>query len=189
MNVSAPESPAQTNDRTALRLESKMNQKPIVKKIGILCAVALGVALPLVSSAGDYRDSYRDGDNRRHAAIEGVWDTTVTITTCDTNITIRTFRGTNLFEEDGSNVATSVAAPTPTLGRWRYLGGRKYSAIGRFFRYDLSGVFQGWTQLSRAIDMKPDGQSFTSVVKTELFDIFDNPVGTSCGTELSKRIY
>jgi hypothetical protein len=141
--------------------------------------------LPIISSASDYREP----DGRRHAAIEGVWDTTVTITTCDTNIILRTFRGTNLFGEDGSNVATSVAAPTPTLGRWRYLGGRKYVAIGRFFRYDLSGTFLGSTQLSRSIEMKPDGQSFTSVVKSELFDIFDNPVGTGCGSELSKRIY
>ena len=162
-----------------------MNQKLTGKKMGWLCAVVLGIALPPVGSAGDFRD----GDGGRRSVIEGVWDTTVTITTCDTNIVLRTFRGTNLFEDDGSNVATSVAAPTPTLGRWRHLGGRKYFAIGRFFRYDPSGVFQGWTQLARTIEMKPDGQSFTSVVKTDLFDIFDNPVGTGCGTELSKRIY
>jgi len=148
-------------------------------------AALLGMALPIISAAGDFRD----GDGRHHDAIEGVWDTTVTLLTCDTNIILRTFRGTNLFEEDGSNVATSVAAPTPTLGRWRHVGGRRYFAIGRFFRYDPAGTFLGWTQLSRTIEMKPDESSFTSKVKTELFDIFDNPVGTSCGSELSKRIY
>ena len=148
-------------------------------------AALMGIALPIIGTAGEFRD----GDGRHQASIEGVWDTTVTLTTCDTNIIVRTFRGTNLFEEDGSNIATSVAAPTPTLGRWRHLGGRRYFAIGRFFRYDSVGTFQGWTQLSRTIEMKPDEASFTSVVKTELFDIFDNPVGTGCGTELSKRIY
>jgi hypothetical protein len=150
-----------------------------------LLAALLGLALPIVSDAGDFRE----GDGRHHASIEGVWDTTVTLTTCDTNIILRTFRGTNLFEEDGSNVATSVAAPTPTLGRWRHLGGRRFSASGRFFRYDPAGTFLGSTQLTRTIEMKPDEQTFTSVVKTELFDVFDNPVGTGCGTELSKRIY
>jgi hypothetical protein len=154
-------------------------------KTGLALAVLLGMALPIVSNAGDFRA----GDGRHQASIEGVWDTTVTITTCDTNIIVRTFRGTNLFEEDGSNIATSVAAPTPTLGRWRHLGGHRYFAIGRFFRYDPAGTFLGWTQLSRTIEMKPDEQSFTSIVKTDLFDIFDNPVGSGCGTELSKRIY
>jgi hypothetical protein len=45
------------------------------------------------------------------------------------------------------------------------------------------------TQLSRSIEIKPDGQSLLSVVKTDLFDISDSPVGTGCGSELSKRIY
>lgn len=66
---------------------------------------------------------------KREEARIGVW-------ICDTNIILRTFRGTNLLEEAGSNIATSVAAPT--LGRWRHLDGRRYFAIGRFFRYDAA---------------------------------------------------
>lgn len=148
-------------------------------------AILLAMLLPVIGAAGDFRDE----PGRHRAAIEGVWDTTVTVLTCDTKIILRTFRGTNLFEEDGSNVATSVAAPTPTLGRWRFLGGRRFFAIGRFFRYDPAGTFLGWTQLSRTIEMKPDESVFTSTVKIEQFDIFDNAVGESCGTEISKRIY
>jgi hypothetical protein len=162
-----------------------MKMKQTIAKTRWVLAAVLGMLLPLVGDAGDFRD----GDSRHQAAIEGVWDTTVTLFTCDSHIILRTFRGTNLFEEDGSNVATSVAAPTPTLGRWRYLGGRRYVAIGRFFRYDPAGTFLGWTQLTRTIEMKPDEQSFASVVKTDLFDVFDNAVGAGCGSELSKRIY
>ena len=86
------------------------------------------------------------------------------------------------------SIRENVAAPPPTLGRWHHLGGSKYLAIGRCFRIGPA-FFLGVTQLTRTVNMQPDGKAFTSEVQTELFDVYDNPIGNGCGKELSKRIY
>jgi hypothetical protein len=38
-------------------------------------------------------------------------------------------------------------------------------------RLEVGGVFEGMTRVTRAIEMAPDGKSFTSVVSTQMFDI------------------
>jgi hypothetical protein len=68
-------------------------------------------------------------------------------------------------------VATSEAVPPASLGRWRWTGGRTFRAQFQFMRLEVGGVFEGMTQVTRAIEMAPDGKSFTSVVSTQMFDI------------------
>jgi len=130
--------------------------------ISTLCkAVALGliVALPATSFGGDALTALRG----RPLSIEGVWDSKVTLQVCGAGPVIRTFRAVNLFEHHGALVATSEAVPPPSLGQWRWTGGRTFRAQFQFMRLGAGAVFEGMSRVTRAIEMAPDGKSFTSV--------------------------
>jgi hypothetical protein len=102
---------------------------------------------------------------------------------------IRTFRAINLFEHHGELVATSEAVPPPSLGRWRWTGGRTFRAQFQFMRLGAGGVFEGMTRVTREIRMARDGNSFTSVVTTQFFDVADTLFSEGCGREVATRVW
>jgi hypothetical protein len=153
-----------------------------LKKILTLGLLAL---LPVISSANGNQSSF-DG---RHPWIEGVWDSTVTLQACGSNVTLRSFRALNSFEVTGALVATSEVAPPPSLGRWRWLGGRSFKAQFQYLRLGASGVFEGMTRVTRVIELAPDGRSFTGVVSTQLFDVADTVFAEGCGKEAATRVF
>jgi len=121
--------------------------------------------------------------------VEGVWDSTVTLQVCGGGPVVRTFRALNVFEHDGSLVATSEVAQPPSLGKWRWTGGRTFRAQFQYMRFGAGGVFEGMTRVSRAIEMAADGKSFTSVVSSQLFDITDTVFSEGCGREMATRVF
>jgi hypothetical protein len=50
-------------------------------------------------------------------------------------------------------------------------------------------VFEGMTRVTRDIQMARDGNSFTSVVSTQFFDVADTLFATGCGKEVATRVY
>lgn len=123
--------------------------------------------------------------------IEGVWDSVVIVHACgDTGAEIRSFRALNLFQRDGSLVATSVAVPPPSLGKWKWLGGRRYRAEFRLLRLDPAGDFAGSQQVTRLIELGPTPDTFSSVVRIEVFGIDDQPLGApGCAMETARRVF
>lgn len=153
-------------------------QKTILRR-----AVLLAALLPFTALG-------TGGSPAKGRGIEGVWDSTVTLTSCqDPTIILNTFRALNLFDRHGSLVATSQVAPPPSLGKWQSLGGRRYRASFRFQRFGASGVFEGLTQVTREIRLAADGDSFTGVVEISLYDVTDVPFASGCGLEAAKRLY
>jgi hypothetical protein len=149
--------------------------------------VTLGLilALPATTFGGDALGAFHG----RPPSIEGVWDSTVTLQVCGGGPVIRAFRAINLFEHHGALVATSEAVPPPSLGRWRWTGGRTFRAQFQYMRLGASGVFEGMTRVTRAIEMAPDGASFTSVVSTQFFDVANTLFAEGCGKESATRVY
>jgi len=149
--------------------------------------VTLGliVAVPATTFGGDALTAFHG----RAPSIEGVWDSTVTLQVCGGGPVIRAFRAINLFEHHGALVATSEAVPPPSLGRWRWTGGRTFRAQFQFMRLGASGVFEGMTRVTRSIEMAPDGTSFTSVVSTQFFDVANTLFAEGCGKESATRVY
>lgn len=124
------------------------------------------------------------------SAIQGTWDSTVTLTSCqDPTIVIASFRALNQFDRHGALVATSQVAPPPSLGTWKWLGGRRYRASFRFMRFGAGGAFEGFTQVTRVIRLAADGKSFTGVVATKLYDLSDTAFAEGCGSESASRVY
>lgn len=123
-------------------------------------------------------------------AIEGVWDSTVTLTVCQNpSVVIAQFRALNQFNRHGSLVATSQVAPPPSLGAWEWLGGRSFRASFRFQRFGAGGVLEGTTKVTRDIRLSADGNSFTGVVATELYDLGNTLFARGCGAEAATRLY
>lgn len=121
--------------------------------------------------------------------IEGVWDSRVSLHSCaDPTIALASFRALNQFNRHGSLVATSQVAQPPSLGQWKWLGGRRYRAVFRFQRFGAGGVFEGLTQVTRVIRLNADGKTFASEVTTELYDLSDTLFITGCGKEEAARI-
>ncbi|HJY39143.1 MAG TPA: hypothetical protein VJ299_16825 [Steroidobacteraceae bacterium] len=146
--------------------------------------VGLIAALPATTFGGEAETLFHS-----RPSIEGVWDSTVTLQVCGGGPVLRTFRALNLFEDDGSLVATSEAVPPPSLGRWRWLGGRTYRAQFQFMRLGAGGIFEGMTRVTRQIQMAADGKSFTSVVSTQVFDVTDTLFAEGCGKESATRVF
>jgi hypothetical protein len=146
--------------------------------------VGLIAALPATTFGGEVETLFHS-----RPSIEGVWDSTVTLQGCGGGPVLRTFRALNLFEDDGSLVATSAAVPPPSLGRWRWLGGRTYRAQFQYLRLGAGGVFEGMTRVTRQIQMAADGKSFTSIVATQFFDVTDTLFAEGCGKESATRVF
>lgn len=123
-------------------------------------------------------------------AIEGVWDSRVSLSPCaDPTVVLASFRALNQFNRHGSLVATSQVAQPPSLGRWKWLGGRRYRAEFRFQRFGAGGVFEGLTQVTRVIRLASNGRSFTGEVTTALYDLSDTLFATGCGKEEAARVF
>jgi hypothetical protein len=156
-----------------------------ISMFGKALIVGLVAVLPATTFGGEVETFFHGP----RPSVEGVWDSTVTLQVCGGGPVIRTFRAINLFEDDGSLVATSEAVPPPSLGRWRWTGGRTYRAQFQYMRLGASGVFEGMTRVTRAIRMAPDGKSFTSVVTTQFFDVADTLFAEGCGKEVATRVW
>lgn len=145
--------------------------------------------LAALLSAVAFSEQNASYDSVRRLSIRGVWDSAATLQVCNGGPVLRTFRALNLFERDGSLVATSVAAPTPSLGKWRWLGGRKFRAESQLLRLGAGGVFEGMTRVTRDIEMADDGQSFSSVATTQLYDLTDTLFQEGCAKVVAHRVY
>ncbi|MGH8174408.1 MAG: hypothetical protein ACREPX_14810 [Rhodanobacteraceae bacterium] len=127
--------------------------------------------------------------NRR---LEGLWDEHVTLINCSSGAPMVTFRATNLFGADGSLTAVNSNPPAlsgPTLGTWwRVSRHGDFGAKMRFFRFNPDGSFAGVQQVTRALEVDPDGENLHGTVDVEIFDVNDNLIQTACATEVGVRI-
>jgi hypothetical protein len=155
------------------------------KSLPLYSLLALAAALPAASVTVNAAEPAPPVQ-----AIEGVWDSTVTLTSCQNpNIVFTSFRALNQFNRHGSLIATSQVAPPPSLGAWEWLGGRSYRASFRFQRFGAGGVLEGTTKVTREIELAADGNSFTGIVATELYDLTDTLFASGCGREAAGRLY
>ena len=151
---------------------------------------AQGTQLEVAQEAGAALQSEKSpkflGNTKR---IEGVWEAQVTVRVCQTGAPILTFRGMTSFIRGGSSIGTNSNPNPPTaFGRWKYLGRRRYIDVERFFRYNPDGSFAGVQRITRNITLSRDGDNFTGTISGEIFDVNDNLIGTTCATEVTKRV-
>ncbi len=106
-------------------------QRPIVSLIALTTLLA-GAIVPTSMAA------------QKDSRLEGVWDSQVTLTDCQSGNIIAKFRAFEMHQHDGTMTDTGAAPGDPTsrgpgLGTWGFVGGpngQTYTAVFRFFRFN-----------------------------------------------------
>ena len=131
--------------------------------------------------------------------LEGVWFSIVTPIDCTTHNDIQgaaTFRGLNMFSQDGSftNEAAFLVSNIPArsggVGQWQHTQGHMYTAAFRFFRYKPA---DGTLMVVRLVTLQTitvSGNQYTSIDQFQDFDDKLNPIfgSTGCNREDAVRL-
>lgn len=124
-------------------------------------------------------------------ALEGTWDTEVTIRNCQNNAAIRTFASIGTFMFGGTSIGSTSGMPqalrTPEHGVWNHLNGRRFRFKFKSFSFDAGGNFTGWTIVAHTIEMNPDGNSYTSAGTAEIYNPAGILVAALCSSAIATR--
>ena len=120
--------------------------------------------------------------------LNGLWNVSVTIRSCETGELIRSVRALNLFVHDGSMSETSSnSRRSNSLGIWRHLRDNTYTSMFEFFRYNPDGTFATTARVIRRIELSRDGTQFVTTGTVEDFDAQNVRVSVGCSTETAVR--
>ena len=169
--------------------------KPVITLVSAgLLAAALAPPAPLPASTASAQEPPEvTQDTPRARRLEGVWDSQVTIVNPQTGATLRTVRALDLFIAGGSFTDTNNAPVAPltrgsSFGRWEYLGGKRYAATIRNFRFNPDGTFAGTQRVTQAITLDPGAQGFTATLAIEVLDPSNNVTQTLAGSVVAARV-
>jgi hypothetical protein len=160
--------------------------KSLLKSVGattLPAVVAVILAQACTSSTSAQSNDSTD-------PIEGLWNSQVTITDCQTSAVLRQFRAMNMFIHGGTLTDTDVQPPTthgPAFGTWQGSGGSRYTSMFQFFRYNPDGSFAGANKVTRTITLSVDGTGFTSTIAVDVEDPTGTTLSSACGTESATR--
>jgi hypothetical protein len=123
--------------------------------------------------------------------IEGVWESGVTITNCNTGAVLLTFKGEGLFHRGGGLTADNSLPPSTrstAFGQWRKQSAQGYTASFRFLRFNPDGSLAGSQRVQRTLTLSPDANSFTGTIAGQVLDNAGVVLAPVCGTESATRI-
>ena len=186
--------------RPPLAQDNHPMQKSVSKPVITLASASLFLAalapvapLPVGTACAQDPPAEVPQDTTRARRLEGVWDSQVTIVNPQTGATLRTVRALDMFSAGGAFTDTNNAPVVPltrgsSFGRWEYLGGKRYAATIRNFRFNPDGTFAGTQRVSQAITLDPGAQGFTATLAIEVLDTGNNVIQTLAGTVVAARV-
>ena len=146
------------------------------------------------AAAGEDARSSAQGRDHRHDAdaLEGAWQSAVTIRDCTSGAVLRTFNGLSVFHRGGTASATNSQPPggmSPGYGTWKRGGAASsYTVTLRLFRFNADGSFAGPQNLTRTFTLAADGKSLAGTLSAQILDPVENILQTTCGTETATRV-
>ncbi len=165
-----------------------MTQGTSLKTVALMATAAAATTLLVQACGGSAEAQTADGAN----AIEGVWESSVTIKDCASGAVQRTFRGETVFHRGGTLTADN-SLPVPSrsisLGVWTQDTPGGYTAKFRFLRFNPDGSLAGAQKVSRTIVLSANATTMTSTITGQVLDPAEAPVAQICGTETGVRIY
>jgi hypothetical protein len=149
-------------------------------------AIALIAVAALVAAGAIYASSGDHGRSQGANPIIGSWELTV-----DRGPQLPPVKGLTTFTRGHSLIGTgNTLARGPSHGTWEHLSGRLYADTQVFFRFDPTGAFLGTQRINENVRLAPDGDSFTTVSISNLFDTNGNlVVGGLRATVTGTRIH
>jgi hypothetical protein len=139
---------------------------------------------------GGVEDRFYSPENPRQA-IEGVWQTTVTLRVCQTGDPIRTFRGLTTYHEGGTvsefSAGSSPVLRSPAHGTWKRVDRATYTGSFIFLRFNADGTFAGTQKTTVTNELSPDENTYDSTAAVQILDVTDNVVAALCATAVGTR--
>ena len=156
---------------------------------GMPVRIVVGTALTAMVAVTTAQVSLAAHDDQDRPGIEGVWDVNVTIRACDTGAPVGAVHAMNMFIEGGTLTETSNdLLRSSSLGTWRQVTKRGYTAVFRFFTFNPDGSVAGRNKITRAIRLGVDANGFVANAVFQILDVNDNVIATGCATEVAKRL-
>ena len=159
----------------------------MTRKRSLASAIALMAVAAMVAAGAIYASSGDDGRSQGANQIIGSWELTV-----DRGPQLPPVKGLTTYTRGHSVVGTAnVLNRGPSHGTWQHLSGRLYADTHVFFRFDpATGAFLGTQRVNETAELAPDGDSYTSVAISNLFDPSGNLVaGGLRATVTATRIH
>jgi len=163
-----------------------------VMMLAIFAQVQVSAQDTIDQEKGDEQNQ-KDSATRRNRsrALEGVWNITVTGRNCQTGAVIRIFPAMHTYMRGGTmsdwGTGTPPSQRSNGQGVWSYEGHQRYSAAFQFFRFNVDGTYAG-KQIGRsAIELSPDGNSFTTTGMGQILDVNGNVIANACNTSTATR--
>ena len=156
-----------------------IGKKSVVSVISLL-ALALVAAGAISASSGD------DGRGEGASQIVGSWQLSV-----DRGPVLPPVKALTTFTRDGGMIDTAnLPNRGPSHGAWEHVNGRLYANTHIFFRFDPTGAYLGTQKINETVRLARDGESFTAVAISNLFDPNGNLVaGPLRATITATRIH
>jgi hypothetical protein len=146
------------------------------------------------AAAGEDTRQSAQGRDRRHDAdaLEGVWQSAVSVRDCSSGAVLRSFNGLSVFHRGGTASATNNLPPgatSPAFGTWkRGSADASYTVTLRLFRFNADGSFAGAQNLTRTFTLAADGKSLAGTLSVQVLDPMENTLQTTCGVETATRV-
>ena len=135
------------------------------------------------------RSPRKNSGGKNTKGIKGLWDVRITVVQCGTGKTILTGRAMIMYIDGGrlTSVGDNFLHST-SLGTWRHLRGRNYTAVDRFFVFNADGSFAGAQETARDIELSRTADEYTATVTFEFFNPADQLIRTGCATSTATRL-
>jgi|SRR5215211_2710841 len=137
------------------------SKRSLASVITLVAVAAMAAAAAIYASSGD------DGRSQGANEIIGSWELTV-----DRGPQLPPVKGLTTYTRGHSVVGTgNLLTRGPSHGTWEHLSGRLYADTHVFFRFDpATGTFLGTQRINETARLAPDGDSYTAVAISNLFD-------------------
>ena len=158
----------------------------MTRKRTLASAIALIAVAAMVAAGAIYASSGDNGRSQGANPIIGSWEVTV-----DRGPQLPPVKGLTTFTRGHSLIGTgNTLVRGPSHGAWEHVSGRLYADTQVFFRFDPTGTFLGTQRINENVRLAPDGDSFTTVSISNLFDPNGNlVVGGLRATVTGTRIH
>jgi hypothetical protein len=142
----------------------------------------------MVAAGAIYASSGDNGRSQGANPIIGSWELTV-----NRGPQLPPVKGLTTYTRGHSVIGTAnlLLNRGPSHGTWEHLNGRLYADTHVFFRFDpTTGTFLGTQRVNETARLAPDGDSYTAVAISNLFDPDGNlVVGGLRATVTATRIH
>src|SRR6266566_8285903 len=171
-----------SHGRPKQRKEITLMKTKLVKSMMAFLVVACASLTMIVATA--------TGQGTQGGTLQGTWEMQITLTDCAGHV-IRSFPSLIEYAAGGtvveSNGGTPQALKTPGEGVWRHTTNNNYAFRFKFFTFNTSNVFTGWTIIAGETTVDRTGNANSGTATVKVYDPNGNLLVSLCAETAGTR--